>query len=319
VKELNALLNKGGISHEIPILSALPTSGDIGGSASPVRITVERFGSDRLSDALFQDYAVACGKAIKTAFRLPGLFFGESESNYATAYASYVVAEAQVFKPERDEFDSLFTLRLLPLLPEGEKFELRTNPVTVHDATVQLQALGLISAAITPQELVRQVNTVSGLDAVPRPEPEVGANPLEALLGGLGARPGQPGQPGQPGGAPGQKLPPGAQPKPQQNFGAGPPRVPSPNSRTKRDSARLVTLADSAAESIERIKDDPTGFMDIAKAVESLPEDDRNVFNALLAARVFSSPHAGDPAAMELVGCSMALLAANLRERGVVS
>ena len=57
-------------------------------------------------EAMFEKYDERCEERVRRSFRMPPIFVGQSKDyNFATAFASYVVAEAQVFKPERDGFD----------------------------------------------------------------------------------------------------------------------------------------------------------------------------------------------------------------------
>ena len=94
------------------------------------------------------------------------MFVGQSEDyNFATAFASYTVAEAQVFKPERDLFDEAITMRLLPALGyDGYKH--RSKPLVIEDATLKLQGIEVIQQMadqVEPADIVEAVNQVSGL------------------------------------------------------------------------------------------------------------------------------------------------------------
>ena len=60
--------------------------------------------------------------------------------NFATAFASYTVSEAQVFKPERDEFDELISMRLVTAMGY-DGYRLRSKPLVIEDATLKLQGL----------------------------------------------------------------------------------------------------------------------------------------------------------------------------------
>jgi capsid portal protein len=103
-------------NNRMQILEVEPTGGSL--SQTPqAKVTVERFGGDRTTDSMFEKYDERCEERVRRAFRMPPIFVGQSKDyNFATAFASYVVAEAQVFKPERDAFDEIFTMRLLPAM-----------------------------------------------------------------------------------------------------------------------------------------------------------------------------------------------------------
>lgn len=85
-----------------------------------------------------------------------------------SAFASYMVGEAQVFKPERDEFDELMTLRLIPSLLKGTKdtYKFRSLPIVVNDAKEKIMSVKLSAdkKAISPEEMIRQLNEITGLE-----------------------------------------------------------------------------------------------------------------------------------------------------------
>ena len=138
------------------------TGGDLT-SNSQVKVSVERFGGDRMNDSMFEGYDERCAGRVRSAFRLPPLFTGNTEDyNFATAYASYVVAEAQVFKPEREAFDEIVNNTLMAeIAPE---FLYRSLPLTVHDVAVQLQAMTLAKDVVDRESFVDEVNEIAGLN-----------------------------------------------------------------------------------------------------------------------------------------------------------
>jgi hypothetical protein len=83
-----------------------------------------------------------------------------------TAFASYTVAEAQVFKPERDIFDDIITMRLLPALG-FDGYKIRSNALVIEDATLKLQGLEVVQGMgdqVEPADLVKEVNAIAGLN-----------------------------------------------------------------------------------------------------------------------------------------------------------
>jgi len=65
------------------VLQVQGTSGTID-EPGAVRVTVERFGSEKQKDSMFQNYDVACEQKIRRSWRLPPLFTGSTqETNYA--------------------------------------------------------------------------------------------------------------------------------------------------------------------------------------------------------------------------------------------
>ena len=81
-----------------------------------------------------------------------------------TAFASYTVSEAQVFKPERDEFDEIISMKLLTAMGY-DGYKLRSKPLVIEDATLKLQGLEVIQAMgdqVEPSDLVKAVNDITG-------------------------------------------------------------------------------------------------------------------------------------------------------------
>lgn len=158
------------------------TGGDLT-SNSQVKVSVERFGGDRLNDSMFEGYDERCAGRVRSAFRLPPLFTGDTQDyTFATAYASYVVAEAQVFKPERELFDEVINNTIMrELAPD---YVYRSLPLTVHDVAVQLQAMTLAKDVSDRKTFVDELNEIAGLNLTfqdPLTDP---MNPLAGMMGG---------------------------------------------------------------------------------------------------------------------------------------
>ena len=102
-------------NNRVQVLEVEPAGGGLNQPTPQARVTVERFGADRQQDSMFEKYDERCEERVRRSFRMPPIFVGQSKDyNFATAFASYTVAEAQVFKPERDEFDEMISMKLLP-------------------------------------------------------------------------------------------------------------------------------------------------------------------------------------------------------------
>lgn len=156
----------GGNKHTIPVIETVSTGGTID-SPSAVKVTIERFGSERQDDSMFENYDERCEKRVRRAWRLPPLFIGATDDyNFASAYASYLVAEAQVFAPERQEFDDMINRKIMRELdPEG-KFQFVSRPINMKDIEKQMNALKIAidGQTIGRKQLVDQINTMTGLD-----------------------------------------------------------------------------------------------------------------------------------------------------------
>lgn len=175
-QELTAHFSAKGNKHRAAIVEAVSSSGSLDSSGS-VQIRVERFGSERQSDAMFMKYDQSCEEHLRVSFRLPPLFLGKAQDyNFATAYTAYMVAEAQVFYPERDEFDAKINNTIVKALG-ASKYVFRSLPLTLTDVANQLKALELVTDRyISGEEVVSKLNEITGLamkfDKQERPTPE---------------------------------------------------------------------------------------------------------------------------------------------------
>lgn len=176
VKEsLQAHLGGKGSKHRAAIVEAISSSGSLDSSGS-VKVTVERFGAERMQDAMFQQYDKNAEDHVRVAFRLPPLFTGRAQDyNFATALTGYMIAEAQVFAPERTEFDERMWWLVKALGVKNYIF--KSKPLTLSNMDNQLKAMQMaITAKIVDNEnAIEELNTLTGLHmevAEPPPEPE---------------------------------------------------------------------------------------------------------------------------------------------------
>lgn len=161
-------------SARAAIVEVTSTSGTLD-SAGAVQVKLERFGGERQSDSLFQGYDKNTEAHVRCGFRLPPMFLGKAEDlNFATAKTAYMVAEAQVFAPEREEFDAMINNTIVPALGVT-KYRLRSLPVTLVDVEQQLVAVEMAATAqsVKGEELVDTLNEVVGLSMEGTEPPEV--------------------------------------------------------------------------------------------------------------------------------------------------
>lgn len=164
VKEsLQAHLSPNKNKHRAAIVEAVSTSGSLD-SAGTVNVKVERFGAERQQDAMFQKYDQATEDHVRVSFRLPPLFVGKaSDYNFATAYTAYMIAEAQVFSPEREEFDDIMNSTICHALG-AKSYRFRSLPMTLTDVANQLKALEMvIDNLVSGEEVVKKLNEITGL------------------------------------------------------------------------------------------------------------------------------------------------------------
>jgi len=168
-RQLETIFSKGASeSLRAAIVEVYSSEGKLDGGGSPVNVNVERFGSGDAadSDAQFQRYDERTAMRIRTSFRLPPLFLGMTEDySFATAFASYTVAEAQVFGPERHEFDEIINVTLVRALvgDAAEEYKFRSLPLQVTDAATQLRAVEIASNknVISGEDLVEALNEIT--------------------------------------------------------------------------------------------------------------------------------------------------------------
>lgn len=281
--------------HQAAILEAFSTEGDIE-SAQNVRVTVERFGSDRQKDMLFQKYLDGCDTRVQRGFRLPSIFLGMADSiNFATAIASMMVAEAQVFAVERKEFDEIINLKLMPQLPDGDKFEYRSLPLSMRDGTLQVKALELAhkAGAIDGEMLLEAINEVTNL-ALRAPKKETGPEeepePAQAPAS----------DDEEPEGIEGEVPQAGRPPKPPQMQKSVRKEVMTGLRAMAEDAAAMMgegVSGDSARKAIELV----------GKVATLLPAE-AAVFKALLGMTVYPEFKYDPVGAGEMASCTMAAL-----------
>jgi len=132
-------------------------------AAGKVDVKVERFGSAQSQDSMFTNYDTVTEEHVRVGFRLPPLFLGKAvDYNFATAQVSYMVAEAQVFGPERVEFDELMNKTIIKEL--GLKtLKYKSKPITLKDVATQLKALELSMPVATRESFLKEMNTVGNM------------------------------------------------------------------------------------------------------------------------------------------------------------
>ena len=64
-------------NNRIMVIEAEPAGGGLNRPPPQARVTVERFGGDRQSDRMFENYDERCEERVRRAFRLPPIFLGQ--------------------------------------------------------------------------------------------------------------------------------------------------------------------------------------------------------------------------------------------------
>ncbi len=281
--------------HRAAIVEATSSSGSLD-STGTVQIRVERFGSDRQKDAMFQEYDRNTGNHIRVSFRLPGLFLGMSEDyNFATALTSYMVAEAQVFAPERFEFDEVMNNTIVKALG-AKDYRFQSLPISLADTATQIKAIELtLGKGVLLENSIDLLNQITGLkleydkDYVP-PEVQAREDQLAADDADRQMQKEHMRQAGMP-------------PKPKA-------LVAVKNEGVERTTT-LIHLANGWA-GVLGITNDTIDGLDrntIKKAVSALEGDDLRQFNEIMAAKSLSLSSVDLDGLAELCGCGGKLLA----------
>lgn len=149
---------------------------DENGRIPPPRIDMKPLTGERQGDGLFQEYDEANHVKIRSSFRLPPLFLGRAEDyTRASAEASLVVAETQVFSPERNAVDDMFNNQIL--LDENNEppkyWRFRSNPARMTSPAQVIEALEKFDSAgaLTPNVAIGLANELFNLEIEQIDEP----------------------------------------------------------------------------------------------------------------------------------------------------
>ncbi len=132
--------------HKVLLLEAEPSAvGTVGDEKGPaVRIEVKPMTQFMQEDALFQGYVKNNAKAVRESFRLPPLLVGASEDySHASTHESKVVAEQQVFAPERNAFDEEVNRTIIADFGT-RSYRMRSHGTPIADDTQIVAALGVM-------------------------------------------------------------------------------------------------------------------------------------------------------------------------------
>lgn len=169
-KDLNKYMKGNpGDKHEVPVVE-IWGGGSTDGKSNRVDVKIERFGSERQNDSMFEQYDEKCEMRIRRSWRLPSIFTGNVATyTFATAYASYTVAEAQIFKPEREEFDEIINNTIMVEL-SADGYVYRSKALTVNDIQHQLRALELAwkTGAIDAAQFIEILNDLCNVGLTPQ-------------------------------------------------------------------------------------------------------------------------------------------------------
>ena len=286
---LNTYLTGGAKTKRRGIAVEVPSSGDLNNERG-ASISVEKFGGQD-SDSTFENYDEKNEHRIRKAFRLPGIFLGMADSySFASAHVSYVVAEAQVFAPERSEEDEVINMTIMRELDEKRQFKFKSNPLTVKDVNLQLQALTLLSSAkgVSLSDWVDAVSGIASLDLA------VGEDYEDAVIGEGGA-PAMPGAVAVEPATDTPEQPPQNTPQPAPAPTSAPAPAPAPGIQSQKRKAMVI--AASIGRAIRDFEDDDTDTENLKKLAsleetyDALSDEDRETVDRHLAPVVYTSAY----------------------------
>ncbi len=273
------------------IVADVHSSGGTVDKSSQVKITVESFDSARQNDSMFENYDERCEKRVRGSFRLPPLFVGKADDyTYASVFASYTLGDAQVFQPERDEFDEIFNNTIMRELSKDE-YSIQSKCLTVADSTNKIDAIEIAAefGVVSQNGLRTELNESSGL-ALPMDEED---GPLEGRVSReASARERTGGQ--------------GSQPAGGDNDATGAGKEDDAGGVKVEKSADLSYLSELATVEAAMIlkgaqPEDAEGH---AAEMKSLSDIDRGIVQMLVSNRVYQISD-NDPEGMaELCGCA---------------
>lgn len=167
IKDIKAiLLQKKGLENfnKVLILEA-QAEGEIT-DKSAIKIELKELSQARKEDAMFTSYVEKGEHRVRGSFRLPPLFVGRADSySKSTADSSKMIAEEQVFVPERSVFDEIINTLLMPELDAVNWRYISKGPRLITGSEM-IEGFKEFSKAgvFTVNEGIRLANKVLGMD-----------------------------------------------------------------------------------------------------------------------------------------------------------
>lgn len=146
-------------------------------------ISVEHLTDTTLSDGLFMDYQSRNREKVRGAFRLPPIYLGDStDYNRATAEVAKLIAEEQIFIPEREDITDAFNrvvnselgIQYCELYLRGPKIG------DVSDVAAALQPF-ITAGTVTPNMLLDTLSELLGKEIEQALPDGIGNTPIEIL------------------------------------------------------------------------------------------------------------------------------------------
>jgi PBSX family phage portal protein len=172
--------------NRIVVLEATSEGADaaaIDGSLPAPKVDIKPMLSERQHEGLFQNYVGDAERKGRSSFRLPPIYIGSaSEYNRASAFASMLTADQQIFIPERIAWDEMFDQ--LVLASHNFRFwRLRSAGPGLSDPAEVSRLVATLGAegAITPNIAIKIANRYLDADIQPIEE-EWGDVPFQSSM-----------------------------------------------------------------------------------------------------------------------------------------
>lgn len=146
-----------------------PSTAPESGAVPIPKVEMRTLTGERQGDALFQQYEKNNEDKVRSAFRLPPLYVGQSgDYTYATAKTSFEVAEGQVFGPERAAFDEVMNQKIVSSF-KAKYWAFRSQPQRLASREDILKALSNFErvGALTPNVTIGLCNEFFDLEIKP--------------------------------------------------------------------------------------------------------------------------------------------------------
>lgn len=178
-QELTRALSENSIGKDrqnrVMLIEATGDSDSLDKNGTPVKLSVEKLGDARQSDALFKDYDSQAQAKVRQSWRLPGVAVGGgTEQNNANAQIAMFAAESQVYAPARCDVDEIMNKNIVNSASGlGLKtvcLVSRTPSISSPETLVKTLTALNVMGAVTPRSAQATANKVLQLELPAYPE-----------------------------------------------------------------------------------------------------------------------------------------------------
>lgn len=155
----------------------------VDGSLPAPRVDLKPMLSERQHEGLFKDYIEDTERKARSSFRLPPIYIGSAEEyNRASAFASVLTADQQIFIPERMAWDDMFE-RVVLQSHNFKYWRVRSSGPGIQDPAEIARVVNSLGreGALTPNVSVKIANRYLDADIKPIME-EWGDLPFAVIM-----------------------------------------------------------------------------------------------------------------------------------------